>query len=1131
MAADFDDDARNSPTGSMEDMSTAGRPSDQQRLSLTFRIGEIVSGRYRIARFIAQGGMGEVYEAEDQELGERLALKTIRPQIAGDSRTMERFRREVQLARKVTHRNVCRIFDVDHHQRGSEDVAFLTMELLTGDSLARVIRSAGRMTTDQALPIVKQMVAALDAAHHVGIIHRDFKSGNVLLVKEKEQVRVVVTDFGLARTSSPNAASLSGTGEIVGTPAYMAPEQIEGEEITPAVDIYALGVVMYEMVTGRLPFSGDTPVAIALKRLKERPSSPREHVASLDRKWESAILRCLEKEPARRFQRSDEVLKFLEGEKISAPSGKRLSGILVASLFAIIAIAIWRFVPENRTPTGPAIQSAAPVKIRRSVAVLGFKNLTGQTDAAWISTALSEMLTSELGAGEKLRTIPGENVARIKRDLELPDAESFAGDTLKRIRSSLGADYVVFGSYFVEGDPANGRIRLDLRLEDALQGELIASMSETESKQNILNLVSHAGAQLRQKLGAEELTQTQTLEARASQPSNPEAARLYAEGLSNLRRFNYLQARDLFQQSIAADPKFALSHSAISRAWSGLGYGKNAAEEAKKASDLSAGMSREDRLWIEAQLQDSEKAIEDYRALFRFYPDNLEYGLGLAGALADSGRGKEALTTIEALRKLPRPISDDARIDLQEEGAFLSLPDYNRAQMAAQRTITKAQQQNSPVIEAQARMMQADILSALNRDPERKATLDRARAIYAKVGDRSAEADALMAYDWNTKDVTQAVNVYQECLTLYRQIGNKLGEARALRFLGVTYRLHNETAKAIKSLESALAIHRELDNKGGMANQLWELSAIYADQIGDLRKAKESVEECLSLYRQAGNQDGVIYAQYGLAATSVYLGELSAAKKNLIELLSTVHASGDKGMEEEVYYALASVLIWEGDLKQAQQYADQAMRIKKITESRWQWTSCAYANLLLEEGKFSEAQKFAEAFGNDSTKLAARRACTLEVAVRSLLAQGKLVEAKNTLNQALSLVTGDEDFSERFVRQVTEARLLAASGKPADVALAIKNLNSTIAESKKLGWLYYELDARLALGQIEIASGDKDRGRVLLLALQKEAAAKDQGLVAGKAAAALSKIQSANTSRTAVPTESANVEVSSSRSR
>jgi len=234
-------------------------------LTLTFSPNELIAGRYRIVRFIGQGGMGELYEAEDLELRERVALKTVRPEIAQDEKAIERFKREIHLARKVTHPNVCRIFDLTYHPTAEGLTLLLTMELLGGETLADRLRRAGRMTTTEAFPIITQIAAGLAAAHEAGIVHRDFKSANVVLVPSKrgaEDVRAVVTDFGLARGTSAgdsSAVSLCGTGDFAGTPAYMAPEQVRGGEITPAVDIYALGVVMYEMLTGHRPFAGDTP--------------------------------------------------------------------------------------------------------------------------------------------------------------------------------------------------------------------------------------------------------------------------------------------------------------------------------------------------------------------------------------------------------------------------------------------------------------------------------------------------------------------------------------------------------------------------------------------------------------------------------------------------------------------------------------------------------------------------------------------------------------------------------------------------------------------------------------------------------------------------------------------------------
>jgi tetratricopeptide (TPR) repeat protein/tRNA A-37 threonylcarbamoyl transferase component Bud32 len=292
-----------------------------------FPPGYLVANRYRVVRFIAQGGMGEVYEVEDLELQEHVALKTVRSEVMRDGQTIARFRREVNLARKVSHPNVCRTFDIGRHQvrTGNEDpkdeVTFLTMELLAGETLEERVRRVGRMSLEEALPIISQMAEGLNAAHKAGVVHRDFKSRNVMLVPAEGQgVRAVITDFGIARGNAADdhlSTAVTGLGEIVGTPAYMAPEQIEGAQITPAVDVYAFGVVIYEMVTGECPFSGSTLPSL-VRRLKELPPSPRIHVSDLDPNWEQAILRCLERDPADRFASASDVVKALTGEQPQA---------------------------------------------------------------------------------------------------------------------------------------------------------------------------------------------------------------------------------------------------------------------------------------------------------------------------------------------------------------------------------------------------------------------------------------------------------------------------------------------------------------------------------------------------------------------------------------------------------------------------------------------------------------------------------------------------------------------------------------------------------------------------------------------------------------------------------------------
>nr|MDP9120437.1 serine/threonine protein kinase [Acidobacteriota bacterium] len=277
--------------------------------------GTILAGRYRIVAFRGRGAVGEVYEAQDGELDEPVAVKVLRPEIAGDEQALRRFKREVQLARRVTHPNVCRVFDLVHHP-GEPDGArlLLTMELLRGETLADRLERQGSMSPAEALPIVVQVVRALEAAHANGVVHRDLKSGNVFLVDGPGGSRAVVTDFGLAGSTSaldPKAAKLTATGEMLGSPAYMAPEQVRGEEATPATDIYALGIVIFEMVTGQLPFVGKSAFYTALKRLQEPPPSPRGQMPDLDPLWEEVILRCLARNPGDRFRRARHVTRAL----------------------------------------------------------------------------------------------------------------------------------------------------------------------------------------------------------------------------------------------------------------------------------------------------------------------------------------------------------------------------------------------------------------------------------------------------------------------------------------------------------------------------------------------------------------------------------------------------------------------------------------------------------------------------------------------------------------------------------------------------------------------------------------------------------------------------------------------------
>lgn len=311
--------------------------------------GEILGGRYRIDAYLARGGMGVVYRATDMKLGVRVALKTIRPEIALDPASLRRFKQEVLLARSISHPHVCRIHDLGHDSK--REVSFLTMEFLEGETLAERLRTKRTFTPEEALPIVRQVTDALDAAHRAGVIHRDFKSSNVMLVPGDSGERAVITDFGLAvgaqsheasaypprfdpttagsvrderdDTSTTILAPVPGqetAGPIygmIGTPEYMSPEQVVGAGIGPASDLYALGIVLYEMTTGRLPFRAATRVETARLRLETEPPPPTQISRDLPPEWENVVLRLLARSPEQRPRSGRDVVLGLEGESTS----------------------------------------------------------------------------------------------------------------------------------------------------------------------------------------------------------------------------------------------------------------------------------------------------------------------------------------------------------------------------------------------------------------------------------------------------------------------------------------------------------------------------------------------------------------------------------------------------------------------------------------------------------------------------------------------------------------------------------------------------------------------------------------------------------------------------------------------
>ncbi len=886
--------------------------------------------------------MGVVYRAHDQQLDRDIALKVLPPGLLADEPARKRFRNEALALAKLNHPCIETI-----HDFGSEaGVDFLVMELVHGVPLSQKLRD-GPLDERQTRRLGAQLAEGLAAAHAQGVIHRDLKPSNLHVTPDG---RLKILDFGLAKLFHPEqeidqTQSIDDTHSVSGTLPYMSPEQLRAEAVDARADIFGAGAVLYEMATAQRPFPENQPTRLIDAILHSSPQPLSSRGSTVSASLESIIFKALEKEPARRYQSARELLVALESTGIAAepPARKEWKAAGVAALVlvlvvgAVIGLNLGKLrdrLASRLNPGKTRVQPGGPaIPARRSVAVLGFKNTSGRAEAAWLSTGLSEMLTTELGTGERIRTVAEENVARAKLDLSLSDADSLAKDTLTRVRNNLGTDYVVLGSFVDLGKDAGGQVRVDMRLQDAQTGETIGIVSETGRESELFDLVSRAGQDLRNKLGVGNISEAEAGSVRAAISTNPDASRLYAEGLQKLRVFDALGARDLLEKAVAADPSYALAHSALSAAWSSLGYDAKAAEEAKRAFDLSGSLPREEHLSIEGRYYEATKnwpkAVEVYRTLWMFAPDNLDYGLRLAQVQASGSMAKDALATVDALRKLPPPASDDPRIDLAEELAARGQSDFKRELAASVRATEKGQKLGARQLVARAELSQGRAYYSLGDMEHFQAAAETARRIYAGAGDRGGEASALHnlatgLYDHGERAAAQKMQ--EEALATCRKIGNKRCMADVLNSIGVGLKDQANFTEAQKTYEQAIAIRREIGDRIGEAVSVNNIAVLLYEQ-GKLGAAKKKYEGSLAITREIGEKRGIARALTNLAIVLHDQGQLEESRKLHEQSLAIRREIGDKTGLALGLNNLATVFLDQGDLVAAQKAIDEQLPI------------------------------------------------------------------------------------------------------------------------------------------------------------------------------------------------------------
>jgi tetratricopeptide (TPR) repeat protein len=1086
-------------------------------------IGHIL-GHYRILEQIGAGGMGVVYRAHDAQLDRDVALKVLPAGTLADDIARKQFRKEALALAKLSHPNIATVFEFS----SQEGVDFLAMELIPGKPLSERLRG-GAIPEPEIIRLATQLAEGLAAAHDQGVIHRDLKPANLFVTPDG---RVKILDFGLAKHTPTSSGgdvtrSISGTASTVsGTVPYMSPEQLRGLPVDARSDLYATGAVLHEMATGRRAFPQTQGAELMGAILYESAAPARSVNKYLSPGLESVVSKSLAKDPSQRYQSARELRVALEGLSATAhhfgelppvrqPKKSHIAIGVIAVLVVLAGLGIGLnvrgvrdrlFEHKEIATTGVPGQRDMAVHGRRSVAVLGLKNVSGQPDKAWLSTALAEMLTTELGAGEELRTVAGENVAQMKTNLALPDADSYGRETLAKIHESLNADEVVVGSYVPLG---KDQIRLDLRLQDAVAGETLTSVSAKGREDQIDDLVSRAGAELRKKLGAGAISATDAAAVKASLPSNAEAARLYSQGLAKLHTRDTLAARDLLQRSSTLEPGFALAHSALATAWTTLGYDGKAAVEAKTAFDLSGGLAREDKLAIQARYleanHDWEGAIDIYRALTQFFPDNLEYGLLLALAQNSAAKSKDALATLQQLRRLPAPASQDPRIDLAESSAYYGLSKYKEAGEAAGRAASKAQASGQRLVLGQALNEEAGAFRYLDQVDASNAAFQEAQRTYTEAGDRLGAANATTGLATNLYqhgDLNGSRQLNEQSLAVFREVGAQRNTATCLVNIAIGLYDQGDLTRAQKIYEEALGIQRDIGDKDSEANTLNSIANVLADK-GDQAGAKAKYEEALAAFRDTGSQFEIAMTMGNIGELYLDEGDLPDAKKMFEQALEIKRTLRNRHSEAYTLSALGELLLYEGDIAAARKAHEDALAIRTQLGERGTAAedSLALARLKLENGHPEEALAAARKAMTDfhTQNRVDYESAAHALAARCLLQSGKLADAEVEIQQARKLVKADDHVAHLPVA-IAGARIATASG---DFANAKRLLGEALAEATKANLLYFQYDARLALGELEIKSGSMADGRARLTTLEKEASDKGFLLIARKAASLL----------------------------
>jgi tetratricopeptide (TPR) repeat protein len=596
--------------------------------------GTVLGGRYEILQMLGLGGMGAVYKAQDRELDRTIALKVIRPDLASNPEALARFKQELLTARQVTHRNVIRIFDIGE----ADGIKFITMEYLVGTDLRALLAERGKLPPEEAMEIIQQVCAGLAAAHSEGIIHRDLKPGNIM---HDSQGRVVVMDFGLAR--SLQSDGMTQTGAMLGTVEYMSPEQARAEKLDGRSDIFTIGLILYELLTGKMPFKADSAIASLLKRTQERAAPVTELDPTIPHSLSEVVAKCLEREPNHRFQSAQEMFGRIDEIRGRRPpsvypptpavakppesrqftfalpvmSRARWAGMVAAIL--VVVIAIGALVLRGRfKAAGPG--SGKPV----TVLVADFSNHTG--DPVFDGT-LEPMFNVAMEGASFINAYSRGDARRLASKLPHP-TDKLDEQSARLIAISQGLGAIVTGSLSRRGDG----YKVSVEAMDAVSGNTIASAeASAATKDEVLTVIPKLAAPIRKALGDTTPESEQLNKAGGTfTAASLEVVHQYSIALDQQFAGKVEEALKSFAKAAELDPNFARAYSGMAAMDRNLGKQQDGEKYIKLAMEHENRLTDRERYRVRGVYYmgtaNWQKCVEEYRELVKLYPaDNIGY--------------------------------------------------------------------------------------------------------------------------------------------------------------------------------------------------------------------------------------------------------------------------------------------------------------------------------------------------------------------------------------------------------------------------------------------------------------------------------------------------------------------------